>query len=150
MDHAVVFENVALNDGANTITAKAGAVEDTITLNGVAEHNMDYTLPDLAEALKVGNWFDEIADESESEEIEVIEGHYSVEDPLNVLLANDECIRTVKGWLMKNGNLTVASMLTALRDMVGFMKIEQASTMMGGVTKKELAQLNRQLTKISK
>ena len=29
VDHAVVFENVALNDGANEITAKAGEVSDT-------------------------------------------------------------------------------------------------------------------------
>ena len=39
VDHAVVFENVALNDGANEITAKAGEISDTITLNGVAAHN---------------------------------------------------------------------------------------------------------------
>lgn len=61
LDHAVVFENVALNNGANTITAKAGDVEDTITLNGVAEHNEEYTLPDLAaneECVKcIKGWF---------------------------------------------------------------------------------------------
>ena len=44
VDHAVVFENVTLQDGENTITAKAGTVEDSITLNGVAEHNPEYTL----------------------------------------------------------------------------------------------------------
>lgn len=61
VDHAVVFENVALNNGANTIIAKAGDVEDTITLNGVAEHNEEYTLPDLAaneECVKcIKGWF---------------------------------------------------------------------------------------------
>ena len=56
VDHAVVFENVALNDGANTITAKAGSVEDTITLNGVAEHNYSYDLPEGNEG---ANWFDD-------------------------------------------------------------------------------------------
>ena len=44
VDHAVVFENVVLQDGENEITAKAGIVEDTIILNGVAEHNPEYTL----------------------------------------------------------------------------------------------------------
>ena len=150
VDHAVVFENVALADGENTVTAKACCAEDTITLNGVAEHNMEYTLPDLAEAMQVGNWFDDIADDSDSEEIEIIDGHYSIEDPLGELLSNEECFKIMKGWLMKSGNLTVASMLTTLRDMMGFMKIAQASSMLGGVTNKDLAQLNRQLIKIAK
>ena len=150
VDHAVVFENVALNDGANTVTAKAGDLEDTITLNGVAEHNADYTLPDIAAAMAVGNWFDDIADDSDSEEIEVIEGYYSVEDPCGVLLSNEECLKTVKGWLMKMGNLTMTSMLTTVRDMMGFAKLPDTMTMMGGCTPKQLAQLNRQLNKIKK
>lgn len=150
VDHAVVFESVALNDGANTVTAKAGELEDTITLNGVAEHNPDYTLPDIAEALAVGNWFDDIADDDDSEEIEVIDGYYSLEDTLGVLLSNDECIKTVKGWLMKSGNLTMSSMLTTVRDMMGFGKLTDVLSMTGGATAKELAQLNRQLIKIKK
>lgn len=52
--------------------SKSGTVEDTITLNGVAEHNPEYTLPDIVAAMQVGNWFDDIADDGESEEIEVI------------------------------------------------------------------------------
>ena len=54
VDHCIVFENVALKDGENTVTAMCGCccgVEDTITLNGVAEHNSEYTLPDIAEAM---------------------------------------------------------------------------------------------------
>ena len=149
VDHAVVFENVALVDGANTITAKAGDVEDTITLNGVAVHNEAYTLPDIAEALAVGNWFDDIADNSDSEEIEIIDGFYSVEDTAGELLSNEECLKTVKGWYMKQGNLTYASMLTTIRDMMGFKKITEM-VMAGDVSKKELAQLNRLLNRIKK
>ena len=150
VDHAVVFENVMLNDGVNIITAKADGVEDTITLNGVAEHNPEYTLPDLAEALKVGNWFDNIADDDDSEEIEIIEGYYSIDDTLAVLLGNEECLKTVKGWCMKNGDLTGVSMLTALRDMVGFLKLEDPSVPLSIKSKKAFAQLNRQLNKIKK
>ena len=150
VDHAVVFENVALNDGANEITAKAGEISDTITLNGVAAHNEEYTLPDIAAAMAVGNWFDDIADDDDSEEIEVIDGYYSIEDTNGVLLANEECIKVVKGWLMKNGNLTMTSMLTTIRDMMGFGKLPDVLEMTGGATPKQLAQLNRQLNKIKK
>ena len=149
VDHAVVFENVALVDGKNTITAKAGDLEDTITLNGVAVHNDAYTLPDIAEALAVGNWFDDIADNSDSEEIEVIEGFFSIEDTAGDVLSNEDCFKTVKGWLMSKGNLTYASMLTTVRDMMGFKKITEM-VMAEDVSKKELAQLNRLLNRIKK
>ena len=149
-DHCVVFENVALNDGENTVTAKGCCgCEDTITLNGVAEHNPEYTLPDIAAAMAVGNWFDEVSDNDDSEEIVVVDGYYSVEDTLGVLLSSDECLKIVKGWLMTMGNLTLASMLTTLRDMMGFYKIENLSSF-GDISPKQLAQLNRLLSRVKK
>ena len=151
VDHCVVFENVALNDGANTVTAKGSCdVEDTVTLNGVAEHNMDYTLPDLAEAMQAGNWFDSIIDESESTEIVVTEGYYSVEDTLSVLLANEQCVKTIKGWLVQNGQLNSASMLTMLRQMMGHVKVSYICAIPEDEFPVALAKLNRQLSKIKK
>lgn len=150
VDHVAVFENVFLKSGANTVTARAGELEDTIILNGVAEHNPEYTLPDIAEAMAAGNWFDEVADDEESEEIEVIEGYYSLEDTNEELLSNEECEKLIKAWLMKNKNLTMASMLSTLRSMMGFGKLPEILEMTGGATKKQLAQLNRMLNKIKK
>ena len=46
---------------------------------------MEYTLPNIAEAMAIGNWFDDIVDNDESDEIEVIEGYYSLEDPNGML-----------------------------------------------------------------
>ena len=51
---------------------------------------------------------------------------------------------------MKNGDLTGVSMLTALRDMVGFLKLEDPSVPLSIKSKKAFAQLNRQLNKIKK
>ena len=149
VDHCVVFENVALADGDNTVTAKGCCVEDTVTLNGVAEHNPDYTLPDIAAAMAVGNWFDEVSDNDDSDEIVVVEGYYSVEDTLGEMLSNEECLKICKGWLMTQGNLTLASMLTTIRDMMGFYKIENLSSF-GEITPKSLAQLNRLLSRVKK
>ena len=150
VDHEVVFENVALNDGANTVTAKSGDVEDTITLNGVAEHNPEYTLPDIAAAMAAGNWFDAIADNEDSEEIEVIDGYFSVNDTAGEILSNEECMKIVKGWLMTQGNLTLSSMLTTVRDMMGFSDLVTMLNSFGAPSQKDLAQLNRQLNKIAK
>ena len=151
VDHAVVFENVALADGANTVTAKSCCgVEDTITLNGVAEHNAAYTLPDIAAAMAVGNWFDEVTDNEESDEIVVTEGYYSIEDPFAELAANEECVKCVKGWFMAMGNLTMASMIGAIAGMMGDAKITMLNSMMDGVTQKDFAKLNRLLSRIKK
>ncbi|MBR4291888.1 MAG: beta-galactosidase [Oscillospiraceae bacterium] len=153
VDHAVVFENVALRDGENTVTAVSGGISDTITLNGVAAHNEAYTLPDIAAAMAVGNWFDEVADNEDTEEIIVVDGCFSVEDTYGELLSNEECFKIIKGWLMKQGNLTLASMLTTLRDMMGFAKFSETaavSGLMGDVSKKDLAQLNRLLSRVKK
>ena len=100
--------------------------------------------------MAAGNWFDDVADESESEEIEVIDGYYSVEDNLATLLGNEEVTKTVKGWLMKNGNLTMTSMLSTVADMMGHGKLPDVLHMTGGVTPAQLAQLNRMLIKIKK
>ena len=148
--HAVVFENVALLDGENTVTAVSGDVSDTITLNGVAEHNAEYTLPDIAAAMAVGNWFDEVTDNDDSDEIVVTEGYYSIEDPFGALAANEECAKCVKGWFMAMGNLTMASMIGAIAGMMGDAKITMLQSMMDGVTMKDFAKLNRLLSRIKK
>ena len=152
VDHAAVFRNVELRDGENTITAicrECGA-QDTITLNGVAEHNPAYTLPDLAEAAAVGNWFDEVSDNDDSEEIVVTEGYYSVKDTCGEVLSNEECFKIVKGWCMSMNNLTFASMLTTIRDMMGFQPMEEFGSIIEPVPRKEIARLNRLLSRIRK
>ena len=121
---------------------------------GVSEHNAEYTLPDIAAAMAADNWFDDIADNDEIDEIEVIDGYYSLEDTLAELIGNEECHKIMKGWLMANGNLTLAFMLPAVVGMVGNMRLSDTSTiggtMLGDITQKDLAKLNRMLNKVKK
>ena len=131
----------------NEITAKAGMVEDTITLNGVAEHNPEYTLPDIAAAMQVGNWFDDIADNDESEEIEVIDGYYSIKDSLDDLMANEECLKIMKGWLMQQGNLSMVSTLEAIRDMMGTSTFYDLQVYLDTVTTLSWAQVSAHFTR---
>ena len=100
--------------------------------------------------MAVGNWFDDVADDSDSEEIEIIDGYYSIEDPFAALAANEECVKCIKGWFMTMGNLTMASMVGAIAGMMGDAKITMLSSMMEGTTQKDFAKLNRQLNKIKK
>jgi len=97
--------------------------------------------------MAVGNWFDEVADSDESEEIVVVDGYFSVNDTCADALANEECFKIVKGWFMAQGNLTYASMLTTVRDMMGFYTI---TYLCREATPKQLAQLNRLLSRVAK
>ena len=85
VDHAAVFAELPLQDGANTITARAGDVEDTITLNGVAESNPAYVLP--KDDTKAGNWFVPEGEDAPGE-LEFIEGHFSINDKIGDILAH--------------------------------------------------------------
>ena len=88
-----------------------------------------------------------------ADEIVVVDGCFSVQDTFGELLSNEECFKIIKGWLMKQGNLTIASMLTTLRDMMGFAKMSDLAAgggLMGDVTQKDVAQLNRLLSRVRK
>ena len=85
VDHAAVFAELPLQEGANTITARAGDVEDTITLNGVAESNPAYVLP--KDDTKAGNWFVPEGEDAPGE-LEFIEGHFSINDKIGDILAH--------------------------------------------------------------
>ncbi len=88
VDHACVFKNVALKDGANTVTAKAGEAEgNTITLNAVAEHNYAYDLP---EGNQAANWFQDPAAVEARRAFKYPEGYYSIRDKISVLMADPQ------------------------------------------------------------
>ena len=97
--------------------------------------------------MQVGNWFDDVADNDDSEEIE---GYYSIEDSLNDLTSNEECLKIMKGWLMQQGNLSMVSTLEAIRDMMGTSSFHDLQVYLDTVTTLSWAQVNRLLNKIKK
>ncbi|MBR3837553.1 MAG: beta-galactosidase [Clostridia bacterium] len=105
-DHAAIFENVPLQDGENTVTARTAEAEDTITLNGVAQSNPAYVLPDIAEALQAGNWFLETDEETDWGD----EG-YSLNDKIKVLATNEECLKILRGWIISLESLDISRRL---------------------------------------
>lgn len=94
VDHAVVFENVALNDGDNTVTATCGDVQaNTITLRSVAEHNYAYDLPEGNEG---ANWFDDPAAIAARKKMNYPAGYYNIKDKVCDLMANPEAAVAVQ------------------------------------------------------
>lgn len=147
-DHAVVFEDVALNDGANTVTAKSGDIQgNTITLNAVAQHNMAYDLPD-GEG-EAGNWFND----PNAKPLEYPEGYYSIKDKISDLMANSQTAAII-GDLIKGMGQGGAGMTMegdAMKEFMMMMRLSNMIKMAGKSFPAGLKRtLNEQLTKIKK
>lgn len=159
VDHAVVFENVALNDGANEVTAKANGVEDTITLNGVAEHNYAYDLPEGNEG---ANWFDDPAaiEARKAKKLNFPKGYYSIKDKMSVLQANPQTAailaaameKAMQGSAMASmANPDGGGMGKEMMEFMGMMTLNNLIKMAGAaVSADDKYQLNEMLNKIKK
>ena len=89
-----------------------------MTINKVEEVNPDYILIDDedSDADGAANWFN-MDDYKEIKPIEIIEGHYSVKDTLNELIANDEAADVVVSVLSKVTGMKIKkSMLGIMGD----------------------------------
>ncbi len=99
VDHAAVFSELPLRDGENTVTARAGSVEDTITLNGVAQPNPGYVLPQ--EDAQAGNWF--TPEGGEPQELVFNEGCFSIKDKIKDILDHPQAGAVLRGMMEQAG-----------------------------------------------
>ncbi len=153
--HQVVFKDVILADGANTITARSGdVVSNTVTLNAVPTHNYAYDLPDGNAA---ANWFDDPAAVAANRPFTYVEGYYSIKDKVGDLMKNPQtaailknALDSVKGAASALGvemNLSSGPMA----EMLKIMRLSDILKMAGKSVSKEMKHaLNDQLTKIKK
>ena len=154
VDHMVVFENVALKDGENTITAYAGAVKaNQITLNGVAEHNYAYDLPDGNQG---ANWFDDPAAVAMKKAFKYPKDAFSIKDKMGALMDNPETAKILGGLMQSfmSGNSMLGSMGEISEEMMGFMRnmrLSDALKMAGDAVPMEMKlSLNQALNQIKK
>ena len=152
-DHMITFENVALKDGENTVTAYAGDVKaNTITLNGVAEHDYSYDLP---EGNQGANWFDDPAAIAARTAFKYPKGYYSIKDKVGVLMSNPETA-AILGEAMKTvmagaGGMGMGEMGESMKEFMNMMRLSDMLKMMGaGIPTEVKLQLNEALTKIKK
>ncbi len=90
-----LFEEVPLCTGENLIVATAPCgLGDSITLNGVAQPDESYILPQEDESEAVRNWFESLT--TEVTELRFPEGYYSVNDTLGTLMQNPETATIIK------------------------------------------------------
>ena len=153
VDHCAVFKDVALADGANTVTASCGAVSDTASFNGVAEHNYAYDLPEGNDA---ANWFDDPKAREARKPLNYPEGFYSIKDRVVDLLANSETAAVIKDAMNVFAHSSMMSMMGSDKDdnaggLMGTMRLSDMMKMAGKSFSADVKrQLNEALTKIKK
>lgn len=156
-DHCVVFENVPLQDGPNTVYAKAAGIQsNTVTWNGVSEHNYAYDLPDEGEA---GNWFEDPDKVSAHKRMQYPAGFYSLRDPIGVLMRNPQTAQIVRDAMIRLGNPralhvvnnSVGETADTMQDFYSKMRLADMLKMGGkGIPFAFKLELNEQLTTIPK
>ena len=160
VDHEVLFENVALRDGDNVITARSGDVEgNTITVRPVAEHNYAYDVP---EGNQGANWFDDPAAVAARKAMKFPAGYYSIKDKVSVLMANPETAKVLQGAMAQILGGTSFSMMNdaeksdksddnPMAGFYGMMRLSDLMKMAGtSVTAEMTQQINDALIQIKK
>ena len=154
VDHKIVFENVVV-DGENVISAYAGDVKSNeVKLNGVAEHDYSYDLP---EGNQGANWFDDPAAVAARTAFKYPKGYYSIKDKVGVLMSNPETAAILGETLAKvmggAGSLMSGEMEMgeSMKDFMNMMRLSDMLKMMGaGFPAEAKLALNEALTKIKK
>jgi len=142
-------------DGENLITAYSGDVKaNEIKLNGVAEHDYSYDLP---EGNAAANWFDDPAAVAARTAFKYPKGYYSIKDKVGVLLANPETA-AILGGLFQKMMAGAGSMMgegmemgESMKEFMNMMRLSDMLKMMGAAFPMEAKlALNEALTKIKK
>lgn len=113
-----LFENIALDQDINVITAKAeGCPADTVTFTKVSQPYAGYVRPvdEEDEGAGVKNWFEGVDENGELPEMTFNEGYYSVRDFVSEILTNEEAAEILVSAINTYGTMkTKRSMLGIL------------------------------------
>lgn len=142
---------VALKDGMNILTAAAGDLKDSMTIEKVEKEPEIYVLPEVNERAEgVANWFKTVGDLDLKAPMEFPEGMYSVKDTFEEMANSPEALE-IAAKAMKitmNMNLTPGE---GMWDMLKTNTLESIAKMAGDLAPEGfLESANAQLIKIKK
>ena len=153
VDHMIVFEGVVV-DGENVITAYSGDVKaNEIKLNGVAEHDYSYDLPDGNEGV---NWFDDPAAVAMKKAFKYPKDAFSIKDKMGAIMDHPEAGKLLAGLMQQamSGNAMMASMGQMSDEMMAFMRNMRLNDMLkmagAAISMEDKLKLNQALNAIKK
>lgn len=147
----VFVYTVALEEGFNIVTAVAGSLKDSMTLEKVEKEPSIYVLPEVNERAEgVANWFKLAGDLDLEAPMEFPEGKYSVRDTMEELSKCPEAFEVVHNAVKLATNFDVAPGV-GMWDMMKGMTPEKMCGMAGSsMPKGFLESINAKLVKIDK
>nr|WP_300786773.1 glycoside hydrolase family 2 TIM barrel-domain containing protein [uncultured Acetatifactor sp.] len=142
---------VALEEGFNRITAAAGELRDSMTLEKVDVEPSVYVLPEVNERAEgVANWFRLAGDLDLKAPMEFPEGMYSVRDTMEDIAKCPEAMEAVSTAMKLATNMTIAPG-KGMWDMVKSMSPEKMCRMAGSMLPDGfLESLNAKLIRIAR
>ncbi len=141
----------ALEEGFNRITAVAGDLKDSMTLEKVDKEPSIYVLPEVNERAEgVANWFRLAGDLDLKAPMEFPEGRYSVRDTMEEISRSPEAMEVVATAVKLATNMKVAPG-EGMWDMMKSMSPEKMCQMAGSMMPEGFVEsLNAKLTRIEK
>ncbi len=141
----------ALEEGFNRITAVAGDLKDSMTLEKVDKEPSIYVLPEVNERAEgVANWFKLAGDLDLKAPMEFPEGRYSVRDTMEEISRSPEAMEVVATAVKLATNMKVAPG-EGMWDMMKSMSPEKMCKMAGSMMPEGFVEsLNAKLTRIEK
>ena len=153
VDHMITFENVVV-DGENVITAYAGDVKaNTIKLNGVADHDFSYDLPEGNEG---ANWFDDPELVALKKAFKYPKDAFSIKDKMGAIMDHPEAGKLLAALMQKamSGNAMMSAMGQMSDEMMQFMRNMRLNDMLkmagAAVSMEAKLALNQALNQIKK
>jgi len=147
-----VFDfQVALEPGFNTVTAAAGGLKDSITLEKVEKEPSIYVLPEVNERAEgVANWFKLAGDLDLKAPMEFPEGKYSIRDTMEEISNCPKAMEIVAEAVKLAMNMKVEPG-SGMWDMMKGMTLEKVGQMAGSMVPEGFVEsLNAKLIKIDK
>ena len=149
-DKVFVF-HVALADGVNIVTARAGKISDSMTLEKVDAEPSVYALPEAKERAEgVANWFKLAGNLDLKAPMEFPEGRYSIRDTIEELADSQEAWDITAEAFRLAANMKLARR-EGMWDMIKSMTLEDALKMAGSMVPEGFTEsVNAKLIKIEK
>ena len=149
-DKVFVFE-VALEEGFNMVTAVAGDIKDSMTLEKVEKEPAIYVLPEVNERAEgVANWFKLAGDLDLEAPMEFPEGKYSVKDTMEELSKCPEAFEIVHNAVKLATNFDVAPGVGMWDMMKGMTPEKMCGMMSSAMPKGFLESINAKLIEIDR
>ncbi len=133
-EKVVVFKDVALTDGENKFTVKAGNMTDEVIFEKVDQSEESYVFVD-PDGGAVTNWFDTLDLDEVEAVAEINPDFYSLEDTIDTLLENEAATEILSNGLSSLSNMP---MKVTMLKMFGTKKVTDLLAMLGGFGGEEM------------